>query len=194
MFEPASPETEIVCPASSSETRRRCSERTILSEGVVVSLVAGRLLTLAAPRAARLSRAPESQTRGGPAPRPASQASATPSPRRTSSSQAGRCPTNRRPAVPWMAKPGCGARSRAPLITRPPPSASVQILAGTGLPRPGSRRSLQRDPRTRTRVRGQSLIRNGTVTMFEATPWAFRSVASMWPSRFASGTTAGASL
>jgi len=40
----------------------------------------------------------------------------------------------------------------------------------------------------------QSLIRNGTATMSEATPNALRSMALMRPSRFESGTVAGASL
>jgi hypothetical protein len=40
----------------------------------------------------------------------------------------------------------------------------------------------------------QSLIRKGTATMSEATPNALRSMALMRPSRFESGTVAGASL
>jgi hypothetical protein len=44
-------------------------------------------------------------------------------------------------------------------------------------------------------VRGvQSVIRNGTTAMFEATPYAFTSAALIRPSRLGSGTTAGASL
>ena len=41
---------------------------------------------------------------------------------------------------------------------------------------------------------GSPLIRNGTVTMLDATPRSFRSSASMRPSLFRSGTTFGASL
>jgi len=41
---------------------------------------------------------------------------------------------------------------------------------------------------------GAPLIRNGTVTMLDATPRSFRSLALMRPSLFRSGTTFGASL
>src|SRR5215470_15548600 len=41
---------------------------------------------------------------------------------------------------------------------------------------------------------GSPLIRNGTVTMLDATPRSLRSAASMRPSLFRSGTTFGASL
>ena len=41
---------------------------------------------------------------------------------------------------------------------------------------------------------GSPLIRNGTVTMLDATPRSLRSAASMRPSWFRSGTTFGASL
>ena len=61
--------------------------------------------------------------------------------------------------------------------------------------RPGS------SPRASVRVRpqyqgwaGSPLIRNGTVTMLDATPKSLRSAASMRPSLFRSGTTFGASL
>jgi hypothetical protein len=43
-------------------------------------------------------------------------------------------------------------------------------------------------------VGGAPLIRNGTVTMLDATPRSSRSLASMRPSLFRSGTTFGASL
>jgi hypothetical protein len=71
----------------------------------------------------------------------------------------------------------------------------VGVLMGVADGRPGP------PPWAPTRVRpqyqgwaGSPLIRNGTVTMLDATPRSLRSPASMRPSLFRSGTTFGASL
>ena len=73
--------------------------------------------------------------------------------------------------------------------------ALAGVLVGVAGDRPG--RLLGRRARVRPRDQGWAgspLIRNGTVTMLDATPRSLRSAASMRPSLFRSRTTFGASL